>query len=135
MRAVRSKDTSPEIIVRQWLYANGYRYRLHRKDLPGKPDIIFSGRKKIIFVHGCFWHGHDCPRGDRIPQTNTLYWKSKIGKNVARDNANIQALNNQGWRTLIIWECETRVSQRDKLANKILAFLDNNDALAAFAKK
>jgi len=85
MQAVKGKDTKPELFVRRLLYSLGYRYRLHRKDLPGKPDIVFSGRKKIIFVHGCFWHGHSCKRGAREPKTNVEYWRQKIARNKTRD--------------------------------------------------
>src|ERR1700735_5319447 len=81
MRAVKSKDTRPEMHVRRIVYALGYRYRLHRKDLPGKPDLAFIGRRKAIFVNGCFWHGHDCPRGSRAPKTNQAYWTAKISRN------------------------------------------------------
>lgn len=123
MRAVRSTDTSPEILVRKWLYRNGYGYRLHYKDLPGKPDIVFLGRKKLIFVHGCFWHGHNCPRGDRQPKTNAAYWKEKIKKNMARDCAHIRELNIRGWEVLTVWECETRLKQRHELAYKLGSFL------------
>ena len=108
MRAVKSGDTKPEMLVRRMVYALGYRYRLHRADLPGKPDLVFSSRCKAIFVHGCFWHGHDCPRGARIPKSNTDYWLRKITRNQERDQANLAALNRQGWDTLIVWECQTK---------------------------
>ena len=124
MRAVRSKDTSPELVIRKWLHASGYRYRLHRKDLPGKPDIVFLGRRKIIFVHGCFWHGHDCPRGDRQPKTNSAYWKRKIEGNVARDQTQIQTLGADGWTVLVIWECETKGKKFQGLTDRIRGFLE-----------
>ena len=85
MRAVKSHDTKPELLVRRAIHCMGYRYRLHRKDLPGKPDVVFPSRKKIIFVHGCFWHGHDCARGARMPKSNRSYWVSKISRNRERD--------------------------------------------------
>jgi DNA mismatch endonuclease (patch repair protein) len=88
MRAVKGKDTKPEMIVRRMAHALGYRYRLHRTDLPGSPDLVFAGRQKVIFVHGCFWHGHDCARGSRQPKTNAEYWRAKIARNVTRDAAN-----------------------------------------------
>ena len=124
MRAVRSKDTGPEIIVRKWLHAHGYRYRLHRKDLPGNPDIVFPVRRKLIFVHGCFWHGHDCPRGDRQPKANADYWKRKIERNIARDREHLQVLERQGWKVLAIWECEIQPKRRDELADRLRSFLD-----------
>ena len=108
MRTVKSMDTKPEMLVRRIVHALGYRYRLHRADLPGKPDLVFSSRRKAIFVHGCFWHGHDCPRGARIPKSNTDYWLAKITRNQARDQTNLAALNRQGWDTLIIWECQIK---------------------------
>lgn len=124
MRAVRSKDTSPEIIVRKWLHANGYRYRLHSKNLPGKPDIVFPSRKKLIFVHGCFWHAHKCSRGDRQPKTNVTYWKTKIKRNAARDHEHVQELNNLGWEVLTVWECEIRPKRLADLYDKLLSFLN-----------
>jgi len=108
MRAVKAKDTKPEWIVRRLLHAAGFRYRLHAKDLPGKPDIVFPSRRKVIFVHGCFWHGHDCARGARMPKTNADYWSAKIARNVERDARHLEALRVDGWRTLVVWECEIR---------------------------
>lgn len=112
MRCVKGKNTSPELIVRRLVHRMGYRFRLHRKDLPGHPDLAFSSRKKTIFVHGCFWHGHTCPRGARIPKTNTEYWQRKIERNVKRDADHQERLKSMGWSTLIIWECEVRRSDR-----------------------
>lgn len=105
MARVRSRDTAPERLVRNALTRLGYRYRLHRSDLPGKPDIAFIGRRKVIFVHGCFWHGHDCKRGARTPRANADYWRAKIERNRARDARNAAALVKAGWQTLTIWEC------------------------------
>ncbi len=108
MSRVKSKDTGPEMIVRREAFRLGYRYRLHRKDLPGKPDMVFSGRRKIIFVHGCFWHGHkECPASKR-PASNTSYWTKKLDGNIARDRKNQKILADSGWDVLIIWECQTR---------------------------
>ena len=121
MRAVKGKDTKPEMIVRRMAHALGYRYRLHRKDLPGKPDLVFVGRKKVIFVHGCFWHGHDCARGSRQPKTNAEYWRAKIARNISRDAANLQALDAQGWQALVLWECDLK--DRDALAVRLRDFL------------
>jgi DNA mismatch endonuclease (patch repair protein) len=107
MRAVKSRDTGPELKVRRAAHALGLRFRLGRDDLPGKPDLVFPGRRIALFVHGCFWHGHDCPRGARIPQANRAYWLAKIGRNVARDKASLSALRKLGWKPAVIWECET----------------------------
>lgn len=111
MRAVKSRDTTPEMLVRRAVTALGARYRLHRKDLPGAPDLAFPGRRKVIFVHGCFWHGHDCARGARMPKTNRDYWRAKIARNRARDEKNRLAYQAKGWEVLTIWECETKSSQ------------------------
>ncbi|MDH3999106.1 MAG: very short patch repair endonuclease [Desulfuromonadales bacterium] len=108
MRQVKSKDTKPEMIVRKLAHSMGYRYRLHRKDLPGKPDLTFPSRKKIIFVHGCFWHGHTCKRGARMPATNVEYWTQKIARNKERDAKHLQELADLGWRVLTLWECELK---------------------------
>lgn len=114
MRAVRSRDTGPEMKVRRAAHAMGLRYRLHRKDLPGSPDLVFPARKLALFVHGCFWHGHSCPRGAREPATNVSYWRAKIGRNVSRDRAVMKALKAMGWRGRIVWECEIRDETRLK---------------------
>jgi DNA mismatch endonuclease (patch repair protein) len=106
MRAVKSEDTEPELIVRRLLYAAGFRYRLHPKDLPGRPDIVFRRLKKAIFVHGCFWHGHTSRRGARTPKTNRDYWNEKIARNRGRDREHIRRLRRAGWRVLVIWECK-----------------------------
>lgn len=108
MRLVRSKDTGVELKVRSLVYGMGYRYRLHSKDLPGKPDLVFVGRKKVIFVHGCFWHGHKLCKRARIPDANREYWSAKIARNAQRDQEHLAALHTSGWRSLVIWECELR---------------------------
>jgi DNA mismatch endonuclease (patch repair protein) len=108
MRQVKGRDTSPELKVRRMLLDLGLRYRLHRRDLPGAPDIVLPGRRLAIFVHGCFWHGHDCPRGARIPKQNRDYWTAKIGRNRIRDEASQAALKAAGWFPLIVWECELK---------------------------
>ena len=108
MRAVKDRNTKPELVVRRLVHQLGYRYRLHRKDLPGKPDLVFPGRRKIIFVHGCFWHAHPCPRGDRMPKTNRAYWQGKIGRNKARDQKHQAELEARGWDVLVVWECELK---------------------------
>ena len=122
MRAVKSKNTTPELVVRRLVYALGYRFRLHRRDLPGKPDLAFIGRRKIIFVHGCFWHGHNCPRGAREPKTNVDYWHSKIARNRERDMEIIAQLASLGWRTCIVWECELK--DQAALAHRLKDFID-----------
>lgn len=108
MRAVKSSGTSPELAVRRLIWRLGGRYRLNRVDLPGKPDIVLPGRRLAIFVHGCFWHGHDCARGARIPMANREYWLVKIGRNRARDASALEALRGLGWRVETVWECELR---------------------------
>jgi DNA mismatch endonuclease (patch repair protein) len=108
MRRVRGRDTSPERKVRQLLTRMGLRYRLHRKDLPGSPDVVFAGRRVALFVHGCFWHGHDCARGARVPKANADYWIRKIGRNRARDAEVQQKLAAAGWRAVVVWECELK---------------------------
>jgi DNA mismatch endonuclease (patch repair protein) len=111
MRRVKGRDTAPELKVRHLLWRLGARYRLHRKDLPGKPDIVLSGRKLAIFVHGCFWHGHDCARGARVPKANRDYWLGKVAKNRARDAESRARLEAAGWRVLVVWECALRDEQ------------------------
>ena len=108
MRAIRSRDTAPELAVRAVLHALAPGYRLHRKDLPGKPDIAFGRRRLAVFVNGCFWHGHDCARGARTPKTNADYWRARIARNKQRDARSLAALAEMGWRCVTIWECETR---------------------------
>jgi DNA mismatch endonuclease (patch repair protein) len=105
MRRIKSRDTGPEIAVRRLLYSLGYRYRLNHKTLPGKPDIVFAKRRKVIFVHGCFWHAHGC-RMSHNPRTNTAYWSPKLARNVERDSKNQTALEQLGWQTLTLWECD-----------------------------
>ncbi len=123
MRAVKSKNTKPELIVRRLIHAMGYRYRLHRKDLPGTPDLVFPARRKVIFVHGCFWHGHDCRRGARAPKTNADYWREKIVRNQNRDAAARQALLDAGWAAHVIWECELKDPHAS--ARSIKTFLES----------
>lgn len=126
MRANKGKDTKPEMIVRRLVHSMGYRYRLHRKDLPGKPDLVFGQRKRAIFVHGCFWHQHsalDC-KGARIPGSRVDYWKPKLEGNMARDKRNAEALSALGWKILTIWECELK--DIVKTALMVEAFLGGN---------
>lgn len=122
MRAVKGRDTKPEMIVRGLLHRMGYRYRLHRTDLPGKPDIVFTSRKKVIFVHGCFWHGHSCKRGSRQPKSNVEYWRAKIDRNVERFASQLEELINSGWVALTLWECELGdVEYLEKVLQNFLA--------------
>jgi DNA mismatch endonuclease (patch repair protein) len=110
MSAIRSKNTNPETVVRSLLFALGYRYRLHRNDLPGKPDIILKKHNTVIFVHGCFWHQHkECKRAN-IPKSNKKYWIPKLERNAERDKINKRELNRLGWNVITIWECETKDS-------------------------
>ena len=108
MAAIRGKNTKPEMRVRSLLHALGYRYRLHRRDLPGRPDIVLSKYRMVIFVHGCFWHCHDCRWGSVIPKTRAEFWSAKRGGNVARDEKHRAALEAQGWTVATIWECQTK---------------------------
>ncbi|MHB9004702.1 MAG: very short patch repair endonuclease [Coriobacteriia bacterium] len=122
MRRIRGKDTSPELTVRKLCRELGFTgYRIHRKELPGKPDLAWIGRKLAIFVHGCFWHAHDCSEGLRKPKSNQHYWIPKIERNQLRDTENIKNLRAAGWKVLIIWECELKEST--SLSKKVLQFL------------
>ena len=121
MRAIRGKDTSPEIFVRHLFRELGYKgYRLHKKELPGKPDLAFLGLKKAVFVHGCFWHGHDCPIGRRIPKSNQSYWITKISKNRIRDAEHAKKYSEMGWAVLVLWGCELK---KEHVPDKIAAFM------------
>ncbi len=108
MAKVKGRDTKPELVVRKLLWGLGARYRLHRRDLPGSPDVVLPGRRLVIFVHGCFWHGHDCARGARVPKNNRDYWTAKVGRNRARDTASLARLAELGWRAEVVWECELK---------------------------
>jgi DNA mismatch endonuclease (patch repair protein) len=121
MRQVKGRDTAPERVVRKLLWRLGARYRLDRRDLPGRPDIVLAGRRLAIFVHGCFWHGHDCARGARVPKANRAYWLDKIGRNRARDAVNRCKLEATGWRVEVIWECELKAT--DALEARLKAML------------
>jgi DNA mismatch endonuclease (patch repair protein) len=121
MAKVRGENTSPERLVRSLIHKMGYRFRLNVKDLPGKPDIVLKKHKKVIFVHGCFWHQHEgCPHAAR-PSSNTEYWNKKLDRNMLRDRENMHKLEYLGWNVLIVWECETR--DREKLVDKLKGFL------------
>lgn len=123
MSRIRSRDTKPELVVRRLLHRLGYRFRLHRRDLPGKPDITFPSRKSVIFVHGCFWHQHpkkNCADA-RPPKSNVSYWSPKLKRNVERDALHHEALRRMGWRSIVVWECET--ADPIKLSKKIKKIL------------
>lgn len=123
MRAVKGKDTAPELLVRRMLRAMGHSgYRLHRKDIPGKPDIAWIGRKRAIFINGCFWHGHECARGARMPKTREAYWRGKIERTKHRDAAHIEKLESEGWRVMTLWECELR--DREVVEMRLREFMD-----------
>jgi DNA mismatch endonuclease (patch repair protein) len=120
MTQVKSENTTPELVVRKLLFSMGYRYRIHRKDLPGKPDVVIPKYKLVVFIHGCFWHGCPVCRHAQIrPVDNAEYWNKKLDKNKERDGKNKMELESNGWNVLIIWECETRKKNREMLINKI----------------
>lgn len=122
MAKVRGKNTSPEMAVRRLLFGLGYRYRLHVSKLPGRPDIVFPGRRKVIFVHGCFWHRHPgCPKAS-TPKSRVEYWEEKFSRNVERDREAVRKLNAEGWDVLIVWECETK--RAEALKRMLVEFLD-----------
>jgi DNA mismatch endonuclease (patch repair protein) len=123
MRRIRSKDMKPELQVRRLLHRLGYRYRLHRRDLPGHPDIIFPRLKKSIFVHGCFWHQHGDPecRITRVPKSRLEYWTLKLNRNKERDEESVTSLTSMGWTVLVVWECQ--VPEERKLQRKLASFL------------
>lgn len=123
MALIRSKDTKPEVFVRQVAHRLGYRFRLHRKDLPGRPDMVFPSRRAVVLIHGCFWHGHDCPKGQRHPKTNVDYWRRKIAGNIERDRASLDALLTGGWRVMVVWECEISLKRRAELEDRLRDFL------------
>lgn len=125
MGRVRSKNTKPEMVVRRLVHSLGFRYRLHRGDLPGKPDLVFPSRRKIIFVHGCFWHRHSraCPL-TRLPKSKLDFWRAKLEKNRIRDRENFRLLRKAGWAILVVWECE--VGDLDEMTSRIVAFLQES---------
>lgn len=123
MRRIQGKNTRPEMIVRRLVFSMGYRYRLHRQDLPGCPDLVFPRFKKVVFVHGCFWHSHPGCRRATVPKSNKKYWCSKLEKNRIRDQASQIALQSLGWKAMVIWECEIKNSD---LTEKIRQFLESN---------
>jgi len=122
MSRIRGKNTSPEMIVRKLVFSLGYRYRLHGRNLPGKPDLVFAGRKKVIFVHGCFWHMHNCRKGT-TPESNKDFWLPKLERNKARDTDNLNKLDEMGWKVLVIWQCQLKDIQ--ELEATVTSFLSD----------
>lgn len=125
MSRIRGKDTKPELLVRRFLFANGLRYRLYDKKLPGKPDIILKKFKTVIFVHGCFWHGHDSCKYFVVPKTRTEFWLDKIEGNKKRDEENATLLNNNGWNIIIVYECQLKKEKQEATLNDILQNIQN----------
>jgi len=121
MRAIRSKDMLPELAVRSLVHKLGYRFRIHRSDLPGKPDLVFPARRKVIFVHGCFWHSHECKIA-HVPKSNQGYWGPKLQRNRVRDSRNIDALKADGWKVHVVWECKAR--NEAGLVGQLIRFLE-----------
>jgi len=124
MSRIKSKDTNPELLVRRIIHRMGLRFRLHRNSLPGRPDIVLPKHRKIIFVHGCFWHKHRCRYGCVQPKTNPKYWEQKRSANVVRHRKAVKMLRDLGWDVFVIWECQTR--KLEKLASRIFAFLEDD---------
>ena len=118
MSAIRSKDTHPEMLIRRALHGFGFRYRLHAKNLPGRPDLVLPKWRAVVFVHGCFWHAHDCP-SFRLPATRTEWWQEKLSGNALRDSRSIAALQEQGWRVAVFWECALRGDGTNKVDRRI----------------
>jgi DNA mismatch endonuclease (patch repair protein) len=122
MRAIKGRNTKPELIVRSALHRLGCRFSLHRSDLHGRPDIVMPARNAVVFVHGCFWHGHVCRHGRRKPASNVAYWTAKLERNRERDRRAVKALRKAGWRVLVVWECQTR--DADSLGARLCTFLN-----------
>jgi DNA mismatch endonuclease (patch repair protein) len=122
MASIHSFNTTPEMLVRSLLHQMGFRFRVHRKDLPGRPDICLPKFRKVIFVHGCFWHGHTCVHGSRRPASNREYWDDKLDRNICRDADAVRALRKQGWTTLIVWECQLK---SPKIRERLKRFLQD----------
>ena len=121
MSRIRAKDTGPELAVRRFVHSQGYRYRVHRHDLPGSPDLVFPQHRKVIFVHGCFWHRHNCPEGRLMPSTNAAYWESKFAATRKRDIDHLRSLREAGWKVLIVWQCQ--VANQAAFHRRVLTFL------------
>jgi DNA mismatch endonuclease (patch repair protein) len=122
MSRVRNKDTKPELVIRKLVWSLGYRYRLHSKKLPGRPDLVFPARKKVIFIHGCFWHQHENCRQYRMPRTRLEFWLPKLESNKRRDVKVLGELHTMGWKVLVVWECELK--NKDELINRVRHFME-----------
>ena len=129
MSRIRGKDTHPELLVRKYLFGKGFRYRLHDKQLPGKPDIVLKKYKTVIFIHGCFWHGHQGCKYFKIPETNTDWWAKKIESNRERDEKNISSLINAKWNVFVIFECDLKVSKQEITLQKLSTYLNELSTL------
>lgn len=123
MQKIRNRDTAPELYVRRLIHSLGFRFRLHRRDLPGTPDLVFSSLRKAIFVHGCFWHRHDCRKGRSMPSTRTQFWRDKLNGNKRRDVASHRKLRRLGWSVLIVWECQVTRLPQQSLERRLVGFL------------
>jgi DNA mismatch endonuclease, patch repair protein len=137
MAAIRSKNTKPELMVRRILFARGFRYRLHKKDLPGRPDIVLPKHRALVFVHGCFFHGHECPTF-KWPLTRQRFWKAKIDGNRLRDERALELLRAGGWRTLVVWECAVRGSkklQAEELGDAVSKWITSARGTSQIPKK
>jgi len=126
MSRISGKDTKPEMIVRKFLHSNGFRYRLHVNDLPGKPDLVLPKYNSVIFVHGCFWHVHEGCDFFKLPQTNTEFWKEKLYGNKERDERHLEKLNELGWNEIVVWECELKPEKKEKTLIRIVEELENS---------
>lgn len=125
MSKIKSKDTKPEMLVRRFLFSQGFRFRLHRKDLPGNPDIVLPKYKTVIFINGCFWHGHKDCKFATIPETNRDFWLNKISGNVIRDNEYVEKLSQLGWKVIVIWQCELKPKVKDQTLDQLITKLQN----------
>lgn len=127
MSQIKSKNTKPEMLVRRFLHAHGFRYKLHDKTLPGKPDIVLPKYKTVIFIHGCFWHGHKDCKYFVVPKTRTDWWMNKINGNIANDKKAITALKKEGWKIIVLWECDLKPKTFEKTLNKLIKSIDNGN--------
>lgn len=133
MAGIRGRNTKPEIIVRKALFTSGFRFRLHRRDLPGKPDVVLTSRRVVVFVHGCFWHAHLGCRYAKTPSTHREFWKAKLAANVERDQRAREALMSAGWRVLVVWECATRTfSAREQLPKLLSRWIEGSELIGEF---
>lgn len=125
MSRIKGKDTKPEMLVRKYLHAQGFRYKLHDKTLPGKPDLVLPKYKTVIFIHGCFWHGHTNCKYFKIPQTRTQWWTDKISYNKSKDRQTVKAIRKDGWKIIIVWECNLKKGKAEKTLNKLVSALNS----------